>query len=65
MAACVATSRQVEETPATTASETATNPGPLGKRRAVGGCLYTYTHTYGIKNDKCKLVTDKFVALKA
>lgn len=45
-AACVATSRQEEETPATTTSETATNPGALGNRRTLGGCLYTHINTH-------------------
>lgn len=45
MVACVATIRQEEETPATTASETATNPGALGNRRTLGGCLHTQRHT--------------------
>ena len=45
LAACVATSRQEEEMPAITDSETATNPGPLGKRRTLGGCLHTHTQT--------------------
>lgn len=46
LVACVATNRQEEETPAITASETATNPGPLGNRRTLGGCLYTHIHTH-------------------
>lgn len=42
-AACVATSRQEQETPATRASETETKPGPVGNRRTLGGCLFRCT----------------------
>lgn len=45
-AACAATSRQEQDTPANTASETATNPGAVGNRRTLGGCLCTHTHTH-------------------
>lgn len=50
-AACVATSRQELETPATTASDTAANPAPVEKRCTLEGCLQartraiTHTHT--------------------
>lgn len=46
LAACVATSRQEEETPPTRTSETATNPAPLGNRRTLAGCLHMHTNRH-------------------